>query len=54
MVNMMKKSLIRLSVLACFAHWAAANAAAPLVDNFTKQAAQLGWVPLGDACLTAP
>lgn len=53
MVNMMKKSLIRLSVLACFAYWADANAAAPLVDNFTKQAAQLGWVPLGDACLTA-
>lgn len=52
MVNMMKKTLIRLSVLACFAYWADANAA-PLVDNFTKQAAQLGWVPLGDACLTA-
>ena len=53
MVNMMKKSLIRLSVLACFAAYTDAYAAAPIVDNFTKQAAQLGWTAIGDACLTA-
>ena len=48
----MKKSLIRLAVLACFACYADANAA-PIIDNFTKQAAQLGWTAIGDACLTA-
>ena len=48
----MKKSLIRLAVLACFACYADVNAA-PIIDNFTKQAAQLGWTAIGDACLTA-